>query len=246
MATVDLKDVRKIYAGGVEAVKGVIDRHSRRRALRAGRPVGLRQVHAAAHDRRAGDDHRRHRVDRRQGGQRDRADRARHRHGVPELRALSAYEGLRQHGLRPAQPRHAEGRDRPARRGRRRKTLELGALLDRQPARAVRRPAPARRHGPRHRAQPEGVPVRRAALQPRRQAARPDAGRDQEPAARARRHQRLRHPRPARGDDARRPAGGDECRHGRAGRRAARDLREAGLDLRRGLHRRAADEPSCP
>ena len=36
---------------------------------------------------------------------------------------------------------------------------------------AFRRPAPARRHGPRHRARPAGLPVRRAAVQPRRQAA---------------------------------------------------------------------------
>ena len=39
-----------------------------------------------------------------------------------------------------------------------------------------------------------------------------------------------------------RPSGGDECRPGRAGRQPARHLREAGLDLRRELHRRAADE----
>jgi multiple sugar transport system ATP-binding protein len=37
---------------------------------------------------------------------------------------------------------------------------------------AFGRPAPARGHGPRHRARPAGVPVRRAAVQPRRQAAR--------------------------------------------------------------------------
>jgi sn-glycerol 3-phosphate transport system ATP-binding protein len=39
----------------------------------------------------------------------------RHRDGVPELRALPAHERLRQHGLRPEDPRHAEGRDRDAR-----------------------------------------------------------------------------------------------------------------------------------
>ena len=44
-----------------------------------------------------------------------------------------------------------------------------------QAAPALRRPAPARRDGPRHRAQPEGLPVRRAAVEPRRQAARADA-----------------------------------------------------------------------
>ncbi len=47
------------------------------------------------------------------------------------------------------------------------------------PAPALGRPAPARRHGPRDRARPAGVPVRRAAVQPRRQAARADALRDQ-------------------------------------------------------------------
>ena len=49
-------------------------------------------------------------------------------------------------------------------------------------ARAVRRPAPARRHGPRHRARAQGLPVRRAALQSRCPPARADARRDQEAA----------------------------------------------------------------
>ena len=49
---------------------------------------------------------------------------------------------------------------------------------------------------------PQAVPVRRAAVQPRRQAARRDAHRDQAPAPAHRHHHRLRHPRPDRGDDA--------------------------------------------
>ena len=57
----------------------------------------------------------------------------------------------------------------------------------------------------------QGVPVRRAAVEPRRQAARPDAHRDRPPAAPARHHDRLRHPRPDRGDDARRPGRGAEA-----------------------------------
>ena len=44
---------------------------------------------------------------------------------------------------------------------------------------ALGRAAPARRDGPRDRAQSAGVPVRRAAVEPRREAARPDAHRDQ-------------------------------------------------------------------
>ena len=50
--------------------------------------------------------------------------------------------------------------------------LQLEPLLDRQPARALRRPAPARRHRPRHRARARRVPVRRAAVQSRCGAAR--------------------------------------------------------------------------
>src|ERR671921_271835 len=49
-------------------------------------------------------------------------------------------------------------------------------------------------------AEAAGVPVRRAAVQPRRQAARADAGRDPPPPARARGHGGLRHARPDRGD----------------------------------------------
>jgi multiple sugar transport system permease protein len=66
---------------------------------RAGRPVGLRQVHAAAHDRRARGHHRRRD---RIGGRvvNDLPPQARHRHGVPELRALPAHDGAREHGLR--------------------------------------------------------------------------------------------------------------------------------------------------
>ena len=86
---------------------------------------------------------------------------------------------------------------------------------------ALRRPAPARRDGPRHRAQPQGVPVRRAAVEPRRQAARADAHRDQEGAPEGHDDDDLRHPRPGRGDDPGRPRRRDECRADRADRPAA-------------------------
>jgi len=49
--------------------------------------------------------------------------------------------------------------------------LDITELLTPQAAAALRRPAPARRHGARDRAQPEGLPVRRATVQSRRQAA---------------------------------------------------------------------------
>ena len=89
-------------------------------------------------------------------------------------------------------------------------TLELDEHLDRKPANLSggqrQRVAMGRaivRDG-------QGVPVRRAAVEPRRQAARPDAHRDRPPAAPPRHHHRLRHPRPDRGDDARRPGRGAE------------------------------------
>ena len=120
--------------------------------------------------------------------------------------------------------------------------LELGAAARPQTAATLRRPAPARRDGPRHRASAKSVPVRRAAVEPRCQAAHRDAGRNPQAAAPAEHHVDLRHPRPARGDDAGRYPGGDERRPGRADRQSARYLPEARDDLRRVLHRRAADE----
>ncbi len=74
--------------------------------------------------------------------------------------------------------------------------------LSRAPAGpALRRPAPARRHRPRHRAPAIGLPVRRAAVQPRRRAARHHAAGDQRTAPAAQDDDDLRHPRPGRGDD---------------------------------------------
>ena len=78
--------------------------------------------------------------------------------------------------------------------------------------------------------------------QPRRQAARADAHRDQEGAPEGPHHHGLRHPRPGRGDDAGRPRGGDECRPDRAGRHAQRPLPFADHQVRGRLHRLAGDE----
>ena len=55
------------------------------------------------------------------------------------------------------------------------KMLRLDALLERRPRAAVRRPAPTRRDRARHRPQPDDLPVRRAAFEPRRRVARADA-----------------------------------------------------------------------
>jgi sn-glycerol 3-phosphate transport system permease protein len=152
---------------------------------------------------------------------------------------MSVYENM-SYGLRIKGFSKAGDRDPGAESGRDPRAEAFPATEDRAP---VRRPAPARGDGPRHRARAGGVPVRRAALQPRRQAARADARRAAGPAQAPRYHQPLRHARPGRGDDARAPHDRDERRPCRADRRAARGLRPAGHHLRRELHRFAADEP---
>ena len=83
-----------------------------------------------------------------------------------------AHDGRREHGLLAEAEEGSESGDRRQRVGRAAEILGLDAASRPLPAAALRRPAPARRHGPRHRPRPAGLPVRRAAVQPRRQAAR--------------------------------------------------------------------------
>ena len=109
-------------------------------------------------------------------------------------------------------------------------------------ARAVGRPAPARRDGARDRPRSQGVPVRRAVVESRRQAARADARRDQGAAPAAEDHDRVRHARPDRGDDDGRSHRRHARRRDRADRHAARALRPAGQPVRRAVHRLARDE----
>ncbi len=96
MAALSLRNVIKRYGHGPKAnqvIHGVERRDPRPRVHRHRRPLGLRQVHPAAHGRRAGGNQRpaRSRIGD-QRGQRPRALRARHRDGVPELRALPAHD----------------------------------------------------------------------------------------------------------------------------------------------------------
>ena len=92
--------------------------------------------------------------------------------------------------------------------------------------------------------EPRGVPDGRAALEPRREAARADARRDPPAAAAARRDDDLRHARPGRGDDDGRPRRRHERRAPAAGRHAAGALRPAGQRVRRRLHRLAVRSTS--
>ena len=169
--------------------------------------------------------------------------RPRHRDGVPELRALPAPLRLREHRLRPARQEGAEGRDRRARQGRRAHPRPRAAARP-QAAQPLGRPAPARRDGPRDRAPSAGVPDGRAALQPRREAARADARRDREAAARPGRHDALRHARPGRGADDGRPRRRHEEGRAAAGRRRPGALRPAAQPVRGRVHRQPVDEPA--
>ena len=108
-------------------------RHRRRRVRRLRRPLRLRQVDAAAPHRRARGDHGGRSLDRRRAGQRRSARQARHRHGVPVLRALSAHERLRQHGLRPGAGEGSQGTRSTARCARPRASCSSRQLLDRKP-----------------------------------------------------------------------------------------------------------------
>ena len=125
------------------------------------------------------------------------------------------------------------------------KLLDLERVPRAQAQGALRWPAPARRHGPRDRPPAAGVLHGRAAVEPRRQAPGLDPHADRRAAAAARRHHRLRHPRPGRGDDDGRPGRGAQGRHPAAGRHPAEPLRRARQPVRRRLHRLAGDEPAA-
>ena len=216
------------------------DRPRRLRRLR--RPLRLRQVHAAADDRRPRGDHRR--PDRDRGPRRHRT---RSRPGAaspwsssptPSTRTSRVYENMA-FSLRLARRGRAEIEKRV---GEAARILQLEDAPAEEALAALRRPAPARGDRPRHRAPAQGLPLRRAALQPRRRAARADAPRARPPAPRDRRDDDLRHPRPGRGDDAGRQDLRPAVRRRPPGRSPARALRQPRQPLRRRLHRLARHE----
>ena len=208
MAEIVLEDVWKVYADGTEAVRALdLDIDDGEFMVLVG-PVGVRQDDGAAHGRRAGgrspratDPHRRPRRQRRA------AQGARHRDGVPELRALPAHDRLRQHGVRAeaAKMPKAEIDERVREAAR---ILGLDELLDRKPT--------ALSGGQRQRVAMGRAIVRHPQVflmdEPLsnldaklRVQMRAEIARIQQ---RPRRHDDLRHPRPDRGDDDGRPRRG--------------------------------------
>ena len=148
---VSLRKVVKRF-DDTEAVRGIdLDIADKEFVVLVG-PSGCGKIDDAADDRRPRGDHRRRDHGRRRGGQRRAAEGPRHGDGVPELRALPAHDRVREHVVRAAAQALPEGRDRAPRRGGRPHPRHHRTARA-QAAAAFRRPAPARRHGPRDRAQ---------------------------------------------------------------------------------------------
>ena len=124
--------------------------------------------------------------------------------GAPVLHQLPDHDGLREHRLAAQGVGRRAGRDRaPGARDRRPPAPDPDARPP--PAGALRRPAAAHRPRPRHRQVERPRAPRRAARQPRLQAARGAARPASRALRRPRRHRRLRDLRAVRGADARRP-----------------------------------------
>ena len=174
MASVTLQNVKKVYAGGVEAVKGVsltISDGSFTVLLGpsgCGKSTLLRMI-AGLETRQ-----RRRGLHRRPGGRRIEPGRRGARDGVLNY---ALYPHMTVWRTCPSAWQWRGAKRRSGGVGRRGRILALGELMRAGAAQPLRRPTAARRDGPRHRAGAAGVPFRRAALQPRRAAARPGAAR---------------------------------------------------------------------
>ena len=182
-------------------------------------------------------------LDRRPRGHRPRAEGARRRDGLPELRALSVSHGRREHRVPAADRARTEGRARSVASPRSRRCSGSSRTSSAGPASS---PAGQRQRVAMGRAiirepsvflmdEPLSNLDAKLRVQMRAEIASLQSrlGVDH----------RVRHARPVRGDDARRPRRGARRRAAAAVRRAARALRAAGEHVRRGLHRLAGDEP---
>ena len=241
MANVSLHDVSKVYRGGTRAVTGSTWRsRTASSSCSSGRPgcgktTALRMVAGLEEI-----------TERRRSGSASEVvndlspEGARHRDGLPELRALPAHDGVREHRLRACKLRKVRRQEIDAARRRRRGDARARELARPQAAGALRRAAPARRDGPRDRARAARVPDGRAALEPRREAARADARRDRcaSSGSSASTTIYVTH------DQVEAMTMGDRVavhaqRRAAAGRHAAAGLRQPGEHVRRRVHRLA-------
>jgi len=120
------------------------------------------------------------------GRQRPAAEGPRQRDGFPELRPVPAHDRVRQHGVRPEMRKFPEARDRQARWGTRPRFSESRSSSSASPGSS---PAVSDKRvavGPAIVRHPQVFLFDEPALEPRREAARADAGRAQAPARAAR------------------------------------------------------------
>ena len=207
-----LKDVYRVFPGNVTAVEDAnlhVENGEYVTLLGpsgCGKTTTLRMI--GGHDEPSSG----HDQPRRPGAERRRAGQAPRHHRLPALRSLPAPLGAAERRLRPQDARHRQGRAREDR-GRRGRDGRPRHDARPQAARALLRPAAARRARARARHAPEGDPARRAVRRPRPPAAAAHARRAARPAARPGHHV---HPRDAQ------PGGGalDERPHRRHERRA--------------------------
>ena len=165
MARIELERVTKAYDGHA-TVHGRRSRHRGWRVRRAGRALRLRQVDDAAHDRRARRHHAAGTI--RIGGKVVNDAPARDRDIAMVFQNYALYPHMTCTTTWPSAC---------AARSCRREEIDarvgwppapcIDAPARPQAGAALRRPAAARRHGPRDRARPRGVSVRRAAVEPR-------------------------------------------------------------------------------
>src|ERR687888_493045 len=201
----------------------------------------MRQDDGAPDARRARGDHRRRDQDRRPRRQRPDTEGSRHRDGLSELRALPAHDRRAEPRLRTEAAEDAQERGARARPPRCESPADRG-FPQTEAARALGRPAPARRDGPSDRPRATGVPDGRAAVESRRETARPDAGGDPPAPAPPGRDDDLRDPRPGGGDDDGRSRRRHERRASAPGRHTSGALRQARERVRRRIHRLAVDQ----
>ena len=176
MATIEIDACHEGLRQRVPGRRRRLARDRGRRVRRPRRAVGLRQVDAPADAGGARGGDARHRCAIDGADVTDLAPRHRDIAMVFQNYALYPHMTVREnlgYGLKVRQG--AEGRDAAPRRARSPDLLGLDELLDRKPGAALGRPAPAGRDGPRDRARAAGVPDGRAAVEPRRKAARRDA-----------------------------------------------------------------------
>ena len=203
MAHIRLENVTKQLRRRTPRSTDLRPRHRRRRVLRAARPDRRRQDDDAAPDRRAREADRRLDRDRRRGRRAAGAPRSATWRWCLQQYSLYPRYTVRENLDFPLKSRVAPlppSRDRASASRAPRKTLRIEHLLDRKTDRLSGGEMQRVSIGRAIVREPQRLPDGRAAVEPRRQAARGAARRAEGPADEARRDLPVRHPRPDRGD----------------------------------------------